>query len=480
LDIEPKPVSVLFVLESEPENSCSLSFFNSYIESLIEHLSSEISVSLFYPVYSDSEEHYSLSIVPGKGYNRYITYLPQKFTTFKDTFASPMMENVLRYILKDESFDCVHIWSFKNHSFNYPFIAKERGIPVIVSLFDGFFSSSFIFEKNCVGCSFSDNKRKIRISNFVASPLSTFLEKTGNIFSSTSSKKKDFWFEFIGRYTSFYNSSPSSPVEQSIVSKRNQLALEVIEFTDKFILNSETEYNSFYRSSISENKIEVINQGGAGESVIESKPFEIEGAVKFGFMGELLPEEGINEILEAFNTLYNDGYQNELHIYGETVRNIAYFNKIRKNLKNSKVILKGPIEPGRLNSALGTFDVLIVASKWSRSDCFLLKTAISSRKAVIVPSKTYMSEIVKKYNRGLILEEISSASILNAVSELERNRKRLYYFMRVNDDFNVDTVKDNADRLFNLYCSINRKKQNSNEMILKRKLLRKKIDRSRG
>jgi len=474
-----KPLSVLFVLESEPESSCSLAFMNSYLEALIESLSFSISVSLFYPVFSDSEEHYSLNIVPGNRFNRFITYIPKKQVTFMDTFSSNSMENVFRYILKDESFDCIHIWSFKNHSFNYPFIAGERSVPVVVSLNDGFLATPFIFEKGVIGTHFSE-ERKIRISNFVVSPVSSIMIKAANLFSDQKNKKNGFWFELIGRYSSFYNRYPSSSLDTAVLKRRNDLSLEVLNFTDKFILNSDAEYNLFYRNSIPENKIQIMEQGGAGENIFESMPFEIEGAVKFGFLGELLPEEGIPEVIEAFNLLYKEGYQNEIHIYGEIAQNRSYFQKLKKSVRNSNIFFRGPIEPGRLNAALDTFDVLIIPAKWYRNDSFLAKTAISSRKALIVSSKNNISEIVRKYSRGLIIDEITPKSIFNAVSELERNRKRLYYFMRVTDDFKVEMIKENIKALTSVYNSLSRKKLDTDNMLLKRKLHRKKIDRSRG
>jgi glycosyltransferase involved in cell wall biosynthesis len=474
-----KPLSVLFVLESEPESSCSLAFFNSYVESLMDTISPDVTLSIFYPVFSDSEEHYSLNIVPGDKFSRFITYVPKKHVAFRETFSSSSMENVFRYILKDESFDCIHIWSFKNHSFNYPFIAGERSIPVIVSIYDGFLSSPFIFEKGIIGSGMTE-KMKIRISNFVTSPISSFLQKAGTFFPDNRSKKNGYWFELIGRYSSFYNRYPASSLDKPVAEERDSLSLEAINFTEKFIINSEAEYNLYYRSSIPENKVMIMEQGGAGESSFEPMPFEIEGAVKFGFLGELLPEEGISELIEAFNMLYAEGYQNEIHIYGEIAQNRSYFQKLKRNVRNSNIFFRGPIEPGRLNAALVTFDVLIAPSKWYRNDSFLAKTAVNSRKALIVPAKNNISEIIRKHSRGLIIDEINPRSIFNAVSELERNRKRLYYFMRVTDDFKIETVKGNAVKLFDLYSSLSRKKVDLDKMLLKRKLHRKKIDRSRG
>ncbi len=471
------PLSILFVLESEPESSCSLAFLNSYLEGLTESLSRQISISVFYPLFSDKEEHYSLNIIPGNDFNRFVTYLPKRHISFKETFSSFQIENVFRYILKDESFDCIHIWSFKNHSFNYPFIAGERSIPVVVSLYDGFLSTPFIFEKGCIGGCFTKEK-KLRISNFVSSPVNSVLEKAGKLFSPRNNK--GVWFEQIGRYSSFYNKPAASSLEDPVCREREKLSFEAIEFTDKFILFSEMEYNLFYRNSIPENKTIFMEQGFYGEGFVDSKPFEIEGAVKFGFMGELLPEDGIMELVEAFNILYEKGFQNEIHIYGEIAGNSRYVNRLKKTIKNPNVFLRGPIEPGRFNAALETFDVLIVPSKWHRSDTFLVKSAIWCRKAIVISSKNRAAEIVENMSRGIVVDEIAPDSIFNVLSELERNRKRLYYFMRITDDFEATTIDSNVRTLISLYSSLSKKKLNLDDMILKRKLHRKKIERLRG
>ncbi|HRZ79975.1 MAG TPA: hypothetical protein P5044_08210, partial [bacterium] len=217
-------LSILFVLETAPENSNSLAFLNSYIDSLCEIMSEEISLSLFYTEHSSTEEHYSLNILPGPKYVKLVTYIPERYTSFRDTFSNSRMEDVFRYILKDEGFDCVHIWSLKNHSFNYPFIAKDKNIPVVMSVHDGFLMSNDIFSKG------HSEERNIRISNFVTTPLNLFLKKASSFFNQEG--KRSNWFENIGRYSSYYNRVKTSLVSDSAIDERNTLADEVIKFTD--------------------------------------------------------------------------------------------------------------------------------------------------------------------------------------------------------------------------------------------------------
>lgn len=465
-------LSILFVLETAPENSNSLAFLNSYIDSLCETMSEEISLSLFYTEHSSTEEHYSLNILPGPKYVKLVTYIPERYTSFRDTFSNSRMEDVFRYILKDEGFDCVHIWSLKNHSFNYPFIAKDKNIPVVMSVHDGFLMSNDIFSKGRA------EERNIRISNFVTTPFNLFLKKASLLFNHEG--KRSNWFENIGRYSSYYNRLKTSLVSDPAIDERTTLADEVIKFTDRFIFTSELEYNLFYRALVPENKAIFIEQGIFCDGTFENRPFEIEGAVKFGFLGEILPEEGILELVEAFNRLYENGFQNELHVYGEMYENSPYFSRLRKRAANPNIFFHGPIQPGRVNSVIKTFDVLVIPSKWHRSDSFLINTALSSRKAVIVSGRNSVSEKVRRASRGIIIDETTVKDLFEAVSELERNRKRLYYFMRVTEDLKFPDIEENLQNFLDIYSGISKKKKEFDSILLKRRALKRKFDRIRG
>jgi glycosyltransferase involved in cell wall biosynthesis len=262
--------------------------------------------------------------------------------------------------------------------------------------------------------------------------------------------------------------------------ERAELAKYAIGLSDRVIFLSELEYNLFYRTLIPEEKTLFLEQGIFCDGTFENRPFEIEGAVKFGFMGEIIPEDGILDLVKAFNALYDDGFMNEVHIYGELYENSPYFSRLNRKVRNPNTYFHGPIEPGRINSVLNTFDVLIIPSKWHRSDTFLLNSAVISRKAIICSSRHIVAEKVRKYARGLILDEIIPEKLYNAVSELERNRKRLYYFMRVTNDFNTPEIKDNMNKLVETYSKFKTDNIKESQLLLQKKLNRRKTERHRG
>jgi glycosyltransferase involved in cell wall biosynthesis len=465
-------ISLLFVLDSSPQSGASLAFFNSFIEQICDCMAGKVSLTLFYPEFSDKEEHFSLSITQSPEYRRMVTYIPTRLSSFSETYLNEKMEDVFSFILKEDHFDVIHIWSLKNHSFNYPAIAKERGIPVVYTFCDGFLFSNSLFEKGL-----GESSEKVRVSNFVNSSITSFVHK---FMSALKPKSHSYWFENIGRYSRYYNRTSESGIDTAVFEERTEMADEVVSFCDKFIFFSELEYNLFYRPLIPESKAAFMEQGVLRELDFWNRPFEIEGAVKFCFMGEILPEEGILELVEAFNILYSEGFCNELHVYGETHENSHYFSRLKQRVKSPNIFFHGSIQGGRINAALNTADVLIMPSKWTRNDTFLVNNAISERKALIVSGKNAPAEKIRKSGRGLILDEVTPSAIAEAVSELERNRKRLYYFMRVTDDFRVPDINENCGFLTSLYGELAKNYKEADPLLLAKRLNRRRKERQRG
>ncbi len=435
-------------------------------------MAEECLLTVFYPEFSDKEEHFSLSITQSPKYRRMVTYIPTRLDSFRETYLNEKMDDVFTFILKEDRFDAIHIWSFKNHSLNYPAIAKERGIPVVHTFCDGYLFSGSVFEKGL-----GEENGKVRISNFVNASLTSFIRK---FVSTLKPEHRSYWFENVGRYSRCYNRTLNSGVDPDVFDERAEIAEEAAAFCDKFVFFSELEYNLFYRPLVPENKVVFMEQGILRDLDFWNRPFEIEGAVKFCFMGEILPEDGIAELVEAFNILYSEGYCNELHVYGETHENSSFFGRLKLHVKTPNIFFHGPIQSGRINAALNTADVLIIPAKCPRNDTFLANNAIMERKAVVVSGKNAISEKIKKSGRGLVLEEVTPRAIADAVSELERNRKRLYYFMRVTDDFKAPDMCENRALLTSVYSELLKTGRDSDPLLLAKKLNRKRKERQRG
>jgi glycosyltransferase involved in cell wall biosynthesis len=465
-------LNILFVTESSPLEPVSYGMFNEYIKKITKSISEYGNVAVFFTQFASNEELYSLSIEEINNITFFKAFIPKRYSSFVETFENENMENILKYILKEYGFDIVHILSLKNHSFNYPFIIKKRGIPVVFSVFDNFIQSFHPFSfKNF------DKQHEIipRLSNFIVSPVTNIFNKLSSLFSKTKGRK---WFEHIGRYSIFYNKTSNLNTISGIILKRKQLFEDIVKFVDLFHFPSESFYNLFFRQYISESKVFFLEEGVEQESLDSSKPFEIKGPIDFAFIGEIIPEDGIIEMLKAFKNFKKSGFQGRLHIYGEIVENQIFFDKLNKNIPD--LLFHGPIDPARLNAVADSFHVLVAPSKWCRTDSYFIKKIISRRKPIITSRNCKLGEIVAENGRGITLSEITPQSIYDAFVEMETNRKRLYYFMRVLDNFNSKTIEENANNFVKHYLSISKNNNDKNNLILSRKLFKRKIERLRG
>ena len=190
-------------------------------------MAEKAALTVFYPEFSDKEEHFSLSITQSQKYRRMVTYIPTRLESFSETYLNEKMDGVFSFILKDDHFDAIHIWSLKNHSFNYPALAKERGLPVICTFCDGFLFSNSIFEKGL-----EENCGTVRVSNFVNSSITSFVRR---LVSAVKPKSRSYWFENIGRYSRYYNRTSESGIEPYVFEERADLADETVSFCDKFL-----------------------------------------------------------------------------------------------------------------------------------------------------------------------------------------------------------------------------------------------------
>ncbi|MCK5808071.1 glycosyltransferase family 4 protein [bacterium] len=462
-------ISLLLVLDSPLESNSSPALLNYFLYDFIATLGKKVDISLYYPVFSHSEEFYSLSVTEDGGMTRFETFIPPRFHSLEESVVNTKLDDIFTYILKEKSFDLVHIISLKNHSLNYPQIAKERRLPVMLTISDFFLRTPLLF---------ADEQKGVKISNFISSPFYAVISRIERLFS----KEDDisyWWYEQIGRYSSFYNRTAfSSDTVDDFLENRATKVEELLSMVDVCHFFSESLYSGRYFSMIEEHQAVVIEQGIDVKSVAQSRPFEIDGPVSFGFVGDIIPEEGIEKLISAMNVLMENGRHNALHIYGDVFQNREYYNKLNKLSKSKHIHFHGPVAPHRLAAILDSFDVLIVPSEWHRSDTYLIYTTIARRKAVISSLRSSIGEIVRKNGRGMVLDETTPETLYAAMIELETNRKKLYYHMRIMNDFPFVDIGETVDAFITHYKKI-ASTPPKEEMLLAQKRFRKRGERLR-
>ncbi len=448
-----KPESILFICE-EPLNvqESSQYLFNLYLKLFFDHIPGDIKVFIFYPEISVDGSHYFIKSKSFERFNIIYTKIPPRYSMFKESFFNEKMDAVFQKIINDHAFDVIHMFGLKNHSMNYPFIAKQHNIPFIFSVTNHLLLSPSVFGYSPGNISSEEDFMKISLVNFVGTPFFGIYEKLRS-FISPSESRSVYWFEQKGRYSRAYNAETSDykKITKEAELERKKAVSEFVDFTDTFHFFSSFIYNAMYRTCIPEKKAVICSQGADKMWKNEARPFEINSSLSFIFIGDIIPEEGIEELVEAFNILHDMGLPNMLNIYGEVCENRSYFKKLKKNVRSSNIVFNGPVCMDRIKAVLMPSHVFIQPRKWYSDEIFLSLKAITLRKAVITSRYSSAGELVRKNKRGLLLDEITTDSIVKAVTELESNRKRLYFFMRDASEINFPLIENNVSFFMKLY-----------------------------
>lgn len=448
-----KPESILFICEEPLDTQASSQhLFNMYLKLFFAHMPGDTKVFIFHPEISAEGPYYLIKNKSLDRFNILYTKIPPRYSMFKESFLNEKMDAVFKEIINEHAFDVIHMFGLKNHSMSYPFIAKQHNIPFIFSVTNHLLLSPFIFGYSPDNPASKKDITKVSLVNFVGTPFFRIYEKIRSLLSP-SENRSVYWFEQKGRYSRAYNADNSDHKKITDESKleRRKAVSEFVDFTDTFHFFSSFIYNTMYRTAIPEKKVVICSQGADKMWKNEARPFEINSSLSFTFIGDILPEEGVEELIEAFNILNEMGLPNMLNIYGEVCENRAYFKKLKKNVRSSNIIFNGPVCMDRINAVLKPSHVFIQPRKWYSDEIFLSLKAMTLRKAVITSRYSSAGELVRKNNRGLLLNEISAPSIVKAVTELESNRKRLYFFMRDASEVKFPLMENNISFFMKLY-----------------------------
>jgi len=177
--------------------------------------------------------------------------------------------------------------------------------------------------------------------------------------------------------------------------------------------------------------------------------------IRFGYFGAIKRHKGLHLLIEAFNGLLQ--VNATLSIYGDVAVDEPFYRQLIEMCQNDEVIFKGPYPNETVGDLLGGIDVLIVPSIWRETGPMVILEALAHHTPVIASDLGGMAELILHGQNGFLFEHGNAASlqerirlILEHPSILEDLHPRL-------DE--MYTIEYNARMLLNIY----RKLTSSNE-----------------
>jgi len=361
----------------------------------------------------------------------------RKMTKIKLSYVNKNVEERFREVLEKVKPDVIHFQHLIMLSASLIEVAKEKGIPTVLTLHDYWFicprAQLLNYDytvctgpnEDCSNCFNCWNKG-------LAERLGRFLENYA-IPSSLSKKAIEIALRLKNRRQDF--------IERSKYLKT--LLLEV----DKIIAPSNFLRGIFTNYGIPSNKM-FFSENGVNLNIFRGFRKKKKKKLCFGFVGGILRHKGVHILIKAFNKVKDKNV--ELRIYGSYNPNSKYFKRLLMKITNPNIKFMGRFEYAK--EPYSNIDILIFPSIWYENCPLVLLEALTTKTPVIASNIGAIPEFVNEGENGLLFEVGNADDLYEKISLILQKPSLIGRFK--GNIPSVKTVEEQCKEIENLYVKL--------------------------
>jgi glycosyltransferase involved in cell wall biosynthesis len=416
-----------------------------YTSLLSMELSKRHEVYVLYPAYG--KFRYSFNYVERNGLNICELNIPfseriMRLINLKSTYVNTKVEGKFRELINKIKPDCIHFQHLTDLSASLIEVAKEKGIPTVLTLHDYWFvcPATQLLKHDSTICNGPD-------------------EQAENCFRCWNNEEAELLADILGKRL-----TPKmfpEEVFESILMKMNskkkfrerrEYMKPMLLKIDRIVAPSVFLRNMFIRHGISGTKI-VYSSNGCDLSAFRGfKKTKHENLV-FGFVGTVEKIKGVDVLVEAFKKIHSRNV--ELRVYGRYDRRSKFFKGLQTKIRNNNIKFMGRFND--LKDPYSEIDVLIVPSIWYETGGpLVVKEAFATKTPLIASNIGSIPEFVIDGENGLLFKAGDSEDLLEKIKMIIADSTLINKFQK-----NITppkSIEDQSRELEELYFSqMNRK-----------------------
>ena len=313
---------------------------------------------------------------------------------FLDTFANPDVEVAFRIFLDKVRPDLVHFQHLMLLSYQLVGLAKQKGLPVLLTLHDYWFicgNSQLIWPdaRVCGGRAWGLNCARCALTH-VRSPLV----------------------------------QPLRPLVALLLQVRNGLVRQAALRADRLITPSHFAIKEYVKAGFPEDRFTHLENGIDAERIwrYPHRP-TLDGCLRFSYLGSLAWQKGVHVLLEAFRGMPPE--KALLRIYGDPTVFPEYTRRLRQLADPSNTTFGGRVPNEEVGRILAETDVLVVPSLWYENSPLVIQEAFAAKVPVLASRIGALSEKVQHGVSGLLVEPGDATSLRKAVRSLVEHPARI-------------------------------------------------------
>ncbi len=282
-------------------------------------------------------------------------------------------------------------------------VARQRGIPSVISLTDYWFLCPRI-------TMLRSNGKVSRLPINAARCVRCLGEQ----------KRRHRWLgQIMPGAMDHYWRSRKGRVQQ--IQTRLAFLLKTLNQVEAIISPSQFLRQVFVDAGIDPERIVYSRQGrdfpGLTPEALEKTP---SSKLRIGYMGQIAPHKGVHVLFEAVRQLKD--LPITVQAYGDPSPFPAYTAQLQEMIAgDTRLALAGVYERGQLTSVLQNLDAVVVPSVWYENSPNVILEAFAHRTPVIASSLGGMAELIRHEGTGLLFETENAADLARQLRHLAKN-----------------------------------------------------------
>ena len=475
-----------------------------YTDAVASELAREHEVTVFTTEHRPGAADYSLTR-RRRGDVKVVEAIHNKnHASFEESYSNESMNRLFEAVLDETNPDVVHLQHLLFHSLDYVRIARERGIPVAMTLHEYWLiclrGGQMILPdlSRCPLPTARDCGPCAALGTGSASPL----ERAGDALLRGVKRVSglDLWpllravrihspyrvkrwlglaprpmptpvtSAGCGAAANGMDGGANEPSEErrrevaevapehvARVERRMSAVRAALDGVDHLIAPSPFLRDMFVRFGVDPAKITTSDYGFDVARIPESTQRESAASgpatnrpLRFGLIGSLIPVKGVHVAVEAF--LGMSPGRARLVVRGTSSHRPDYVQELKRRASGHPIEFAGPFDNERIAEVLGEFDALLVPSVWYENSPLTIHEGFLAGIPVITSDLGGMKDLVRDGENGFLFRPGDASDLRRLVDELVDDRGRLAAARP--DRAEVKPVAQDARELAELYRSL--------------------------
>lgn len=367
----------------------------------------------------------------------------------KTTFHNKDLELLFTEILDDFKPDICHFQYLGNLSFGFIGVAKSKKIPVIVGVSDYFplCSRYKLIMSNGTLCTGPEEGHKCgpcRAPELNAATTTTVSPSTRFIATLLPQTLVNWLYTTWTKATSKQDTQAFT----ELFVTRNSYIRQELKRADVIHCISNYVKEKLIAWGISTTHVKTIEWGYDATFIPAANP-TLHKPIRFGFMGNLMKEKGIETFLRAASGIADAHF----YIYGGG--DGRYSAELKKRFSQKNIFFMGSYNHETVQEVLAQFDVLVIPSEWQETLGIVAMEGILAKKVLIVSDIEAYKRWVTHQKNGLVYPQGDSTALKQQIEWMTEHQEKIKQFAKHHPP--VKTMRSHAIEIENLYNSVLRK-----------------------